>query len=48
LLGEVVTGTEVSAPNWFALRFSGGDELRVFDSSSQYESFEIQPIGVIV
>jgi hypothetical protein len=48
LLGRAVVGTEVSAPDWFALRFVSGDVLRVFDGSDQYESFQIRPTGVIV
>jgi hypothetical protein len=45
LLGRSVVSTEVSAPDWFALRFDGGDVLRVFDDSEQYESFQIRPGG---
>jgi hypothetical protein len=48
LLGRRVAGSEVSAPAWFALRFEGGEVLRVFDDSSQYESFQIEPGGIIV
>jgi len=48
LLGQAVTGSEVSAPGWFALRFARGEVLRVFDDSSQYESFQIEPGGIIV
>ena len=47
LLGRRVAGSEVSAPAWFALRFEGGEVLRVFDDSPQYESFQIAPSGVI-
>jgi hypothetical protein len=47
LLGRRVTGSEVSAPQWFALRFEGGEMLRVFDDSPQYESFQIEPGGII-
>ncbi len=48
LLGGRVAGSEVSAPRWFALRFDGGEVLRVFDDSEQYESFQIEPGGIIV
>jgi hypothetical protein len=48
LLGRRIAGSEVAAPDWFALRFEGGDVLRVFDHSSQYESFQIEPGGIIV
>jgi hypothetical protein len=43
-----VAASEVSAPAWFALRFEGGEVLRVFDDSPQYESFQIEPGGIIV
>jgi hypothetical protein len=43
LLQRVVVGAEVSAPMWFALRFTGGLVLRVFARSDGYESFSIQP-----
>ena len=48
LLGRTVVGTEVSAPDWFALRFAGGEVLRVFDDSERYESFQIRPGRVVV
>jgi hypothetical protein len=48
LLGQRVVGTEVSAPRWFALRFNGGEVLRVFDDSEQFESFSIQPGNIFV
>jgi hypothetical protein len=48
LLGQRVIGTEVSAPKWFALRFDGGEVLRVFDDSQQFESFSIQPGNIFV
>lgn len=48
LLGRRVAGSEVAAPDWFALRFEGGEVLRVFDDSPQYESFQIEPGGIIV
>jgi hypothetical protein len=48
LLGRRVARSEVSAPDWFALRFEGGEVLRVIDDSPQYESFEIEPGGIIV
>jgi len=43
-----VAGTEVDAPRSFALRFAGGEELRVFDDSDQFESFSIQPGDIFV
>ncbi len=48
LLGQRAAGSEVSAPGWFALRFAGGEVLRVFDDSKQYESFSIQPGDIFV
>jgi hypothetical protein len=48
ILGHRVVASEVSAPAWFALRFEGGELLQVFDDSPQYESFQIEPGGIIV
>jgi hypothetical protein len=48
LLGQRVADSVLSAPEWFALRFEGGDTLRVFDDSTQYESFQIHPGNIIV
>src|SRR5947209_19209025 len=48
LLGRIVEGTEVSAPDSFAIRLAGGYVLRVFDDSKQFESFQIYPAAVIV
>jgi hypothetical protein len=46
LLGQKVIGTEVSAPDWCAIKFEEGEVLRFFDDSKQFESFQID--GVIV
>jgi len=46
LLGRRVIGSEVSAPESCALRFEGGEVLRLFDDLPQYESFQIG--GIIV
>jgi hypothetical protein len=48
LLGQKVVTTEVSSPQWIALRFEAGYLLRVLDSSAEYESFTIEPGGIIV
>lgn len=48
LLGQRIASSEVAAPKWFALRFDGGEVLRVFDDSEQYESFSIQPGNIFV
>ena len=48
LLGHAVEGTELDAPRSFALRFAGGEVLRIFDDSDRYESFSIQPGNIFV
>ena len=48
LLGQRVTETSVSSPNWIALRFESGDLLRISDSSRDYESFSIQPGSIFI
>ena len=48
LLGRRVVGFEVSAPDWFSLRFEAGEVLRVFDDDPHYESFQIEPGGIVV
>lgn len=48
LLGRSVVGRELSPPRSFSLRFDGGELLRIFDDSQQYESFQIQPGDIIV
>ena len=47
LLGRRVNASEVSAPSWFSLRFDSGDLLRVFDDNPEYESFQIDPGGIL-
>jgi hypothetical protein len=42
LLGQRVSASAVSSPNWIALRFEAGESLRISDSSKEYESFSIQ------
>jgi hypothetical protein len=48
ILGGRVVGTELSAPKSFSLKFEGGEVLRVFDDSEQFESFSIQPGNIFV
>ena len=48
LLGRRVVACEVSAPAWFALRFEGGELLRILDSARDHESFTIQPGNIVV
>jgi hypothetical protein len=47
LLGLTVVDIDVSAPDWLALRFEGGCVLRIFGDSEQYESFQINPSGIV-
>ena len=46
IIGSSVVGSTLDAPHSFALTFASGHELRVFDSSTEYESFSIQPGNV--
>ena len=48
LLSRTVTDSHVNAPRSFALTFDSGHVLRVFDDSTHYESFSIQPGDVYV
>ncbi len=48
LLGRKVISARVDAPRSIALQFYSGHRLEVFDSSTEYESFTIQPGDVIV
>ena len=48
LLGQRIIASEVHVPDWVELRFGEGERLRLFDSSKDFESFSIAPIGVIV
>jgi hypothetical protein len=48
LVGHRVVAIEVSPPDWLEVRFEGGLALRIIDDSEHYESFEIQPLGLIV
>jgi hypothetical protein len=48
LVGRTVVATRVDAPDSFSLRFDSGHALRVLDSSREYESFQIEPGGIIV
>lgn len=48
LLGHRVTGSQVAAPHWFSLEFDGGETLRIFDDSTEFESFSIQPGDIFV
>ena len=48
LLGRRVVGSQINPPESFTLEFDSGHRLQVFDSSDSFESFSIQPGGVIV
>lgn len=48
LLGKTVTASHVDPPRSFSLRFDSGHTLHVFDRSTQYESFSIQPGNIFV
>jgi hypothetical protein len=48
LVGRTVVATRVHPPEFFSLRFDSGHTLHVFDSSREYESFQIEPGGIIV
>jgi len=48
LLGRQVTGSQVDAPGSITLQFDSGHRLQIFDSSAEFESFTIQPGGIIV
>jgi hypothetical protein len=48
LLSDLVEADHVDAPTSFSLTFASGHRLIVFDDSDQFESFSIQPDGIIV
>jgi len=48
LLGRRVTGFQVHAPTSVVLQFDEGYTLEVVDSSTQYESFSIQPGDIFI
>jgi len=48
LLGKKVVGYRLDAPASISLSFESGHTLTIFDDSSQYESFSIQPGNNIV
>jgi hypothetical protein len=48
LLAKIVDGFSLDAPRSFSLCFESGHVLTIFDDSSQYESFSIQPGDVFV
>ena len=48
ILGSEVTKFEIDAPRSFTLIFSSGYRLTVYDDSEQYESFSIEPDGIII
>jgi hypothetical protein len=48
ILNSDVTKFQIDAPHSFSLLFSSGHRLTIYDDSPQYESFSIQPDGIIV
>ena len=48
LLGRRVVACEVSAPDWFLLRFEDGEILRILDSARDHVSFTIEPGKIVV
>jgi hypothetical protein len=48
ILDSDVTKFQIDAPHSFSLVFSSGHRLTIYDDSPQYESFSIQPDGIIV
>jgi hypothetical protein len=48
LLDKTVTNFTVDPPRSFTLYFDDGFSLTVFDSSQQFESFQIWPRGIVV
>ena len=48
LLGQSVAATSVDPPTSFSLRFSSGYTLQIYDDSTEFESFSIQPGDVFV
>ena len=43
-----VTNFDINAPHSFTLSFANGHSLTIYDDSEQYESFSIEPDGIIV
>ena len=48
IIGRDVVRYEVAAPLSFSFTFDSGHVLRVYDRSSQYESFQLEPGGIVV
>lgn len=48
LLGQDVVGFHIDAPRSFELELSRGYRLRVIDDQEHYESFQIDPLGLVV
>lgn len=48
ILDNDVNNFTIDAPRSFSLVFSSGHRLTVYDDSSHYESFSIQPDNIIV
>jgi len=48
ILGERVAASHVAPPDWFEFVFGNGTRLRVYDDSTEFESFTISPGGLVV
>ncbi len=48
LLGRHVVHAEVDPPDSMTLKFDNGYSLQIFDSKKDFESFTIQPGGIVV
>ena len=48
ILNEEVSGHAIDAPRSFSLIFASGHRLTVYDDTPQYESFAIEPGGIVV
>jgi hypothetical protein len=48
IFNEDVTVGSIDPPRSFSLTFGNGHRLTIYDDTPQYESFSIQPDGIIV
>ena len=48
VLNQDVVAQSINSPESFSLTFSGGHKLTVYDDTPQYESFAIEPGGIVV
>ena len=48
IFNEEVTGYSIDPPHSFSLTFASGHRLTIYDDTPQYESFSIEPDGIII